>query len=151
MKYLLTYVDEMHWTDMGGVGGVSPLPEEDLDLFDTEEDLVAYIIPGLTFSKESFSSPYFDVKFTAEDCCKPPRDKWVRKTVVRKLLKTLEDLKNLTPDIQVETTYKWYEVEDDYILEGRLHMSDGLYNALYDPTTGYSYMSTIGHVPGYRD
>jgi|TARA_R100000093_G_C1865880_1_gene49826 hypothetical protein len=33
----------------------------------------------------------------------------------------------------------------------RVAMSEGLSDAFCDPISGHSYMSTIGHVPGYRD
>ena len=148
MKYLLTYKDEENCIDEMGW----PPPEEDLELFDTEEELVAYLVTELTFNDLQFlDSPYFDKKFTAKELWKPPKDQWVRKSVVRTLVKTLEDLENLSVDIRVYTTFDWYEVEDDYTLTGRHHMSEGLYDALYDPISGHSYMSTIGHVPGYRD
>ncbi len=145
MKYLLTDKNEY---DFG-----PQAPEEDVGLFESEDAIARHIINTVWLYKDAFDSPYFKDKVIRPEDCWKRNPEVVRKAKARELIQTMEDLKNLKnyDMIMWELTYDWYEVEDNYTCTGRRFMDSSLYEALYDPTTGYSYMSTIGHVPGYRD
>ena len=145
MKYLLTGKDEYSFGPEA--------PEEDLGLFETEDAIAQYIINTAWLYKESFDSPYFKDKVIRPEDCWKKNPQVVRRAKARSLIKTMEDLKNLVNYDRIiwDLTYEWYEVEDDYRCTGRHFMDSSLYEALYDPITGHSYMSTMGYVPGYRD
>jgi hypothetical protein len=129
VKYLLTCEVEANFFLSTGCDG-NHLPEEDLALFDTEEELVESLVKRLNFPASDFRAPYFNKTFTAEELWKPPKDCWVRKHVVKTLLETLEDVYNLFGDIQIVTPFDWYEVEDAYVLTGRHYTDAGLYDPL---------------------
>ena len=145
MKYLLTrYVSD------------TSTIEEDLELFDTKDEIARCIVDTRWLTKKTFDSEHFKGSIINPEDCWKRNPEVVRRAKARELIKTMEDLQktNNYGMLMWEVGYDWYEVEDDYkfIKGGFTRPEDSsLYDALYDPMTGESYMSTIGHVPGYRD
>ena len=144
MKYILTLRE---WT-LGG----EPI-EEDYKEFGTKDEVARYIVNTRWFTKKNFDSEHFKGKVIRSEDCWKKRPYLLKRAKARELIKTMEDLQK-TKDYEMllwSTGYDWYEVEDDYDAWGKYFMDESLYEALYDPLTGLSYESTIGHVPGYRD
>ena len=115
MKYLLTGKNEC---DFG-----PDAPEEDVGLFKPEDAIAQYIVNTAWLYKESFDSLYFKDKVIRPEDCWKKNPRVVRRAKARSLIKTMEDLKNLVNYDMIiwELTYKWYEVEDDYICTGWIY------------------------------